>query len=91
MEKSKQKRGQLLVRLPDNDSPLKVSRATLSALSRHLGTTETQVVHIALSRLAREVLPQYEPDEGPLSPGQVEALRRMEPQGQPLTVLSTLF
>jgi len=35
-----------------------------------------KVVHIVLSKLAQEVLPAYEPDNGPLTQEQLAALRR---------------
>ena len=45
-----------------------VTRETLKALANELDTTETMVIHLAISRFAREVLPAYEADDGPLSP-----------------------
>ena len=36
-------------------------------LSDILGYTETQVIHMALAKLAREVIPAYEADEGDLT------------------------
>jgi len=66
----------LLLKFRDKDSPYGVSRDTLKALSEELNMTETMVVHLAISRFARDVLPAYEPDEGPLSPGYVSWLRR---------------
>lgn len=58
------------------DSSYGVTRGTVKAISDALGLTETQVVHIALSKLADEVLPAYEPDDGPLTQEQLAALRR---------------
>lgn len=58
------------------DSSYGVTRGTVKAISNALGLTETQVVHIALSKLAQEVLPAYEPDDGPLTQQQLAALRR---------------
>jgi hypothetical protein len=66
----------LLLKFRGADSSYSVTRGTVKAISNTLGLTETQVVHIALSRLAEEVLPAYEPDDGPLTRQQLAALRR---------------
>jgi hypothetical protein len=65
-----------LLKFRDADSSYGVTRGTVKAISSSLGLTETQVVHIALSKLAQEVLPAYEPDDGPLTQEQLAALRR---------------
>jgi len=38
----------------------------------------------ALARLAKETLPRYEADNGPLSTKQLNAIKRLEPQGRML-------
>ena len=68
-----------------------VSRATVSRLAEQLGYTETQVMHYALKRLAKEVLPSYELDDGELSAAQLKAIKRLEPQGRVRSVKSSLF
>ena len=65
-----------LLKFRTADSSYGVTRGTVKAISDALGLTETQVVHIALSKLAEEVLPAYEPDDGPLTQEQLAALRR---------------
>jgi len=65
----------LLLKFRGADSGYGVTRGTVKAISTALGMTETQVVHIALSKLAQEVLPAYEPDDGPLTQQQLAALR----------------
>jgi len=65
-----------LLKFRGADSSYGVTRGTVKAISNTLGLTETQVVHIALSKLAQEVLPAYEPDDGPLTQEQLVALRR---------------
>lgn len=57
----------LLLKFRAKDTPYGVTRATLKALSEATDASETMVVHLALSRFAKEVLPAYEPDDGPLS------------------------
>jgi hypothetical protein len=57
----------LLLKFRDKDTSYGVTRETLKALAAELDTTETMVVHLAVSRFAREILPAYEADDGPLS------------------------
>jgi hypothetical protein len=81
----------LLLRFRPVDSAYGVSRATVAKLAESLGCSETQVVHHALSLLAKEVLPAYEADDGELSDEQLAAIRKAEPQGQVSSVRSSLF
>ena len=82
---------QLLFRLRATDSDSGVSRATLSQLAATLGIKETQVLHYAVRQLARDVLPFYEADDGPLSAAQLRAIRKSSPQGKSQSVKSSLF
>jgi hypothetical protein len=81
----------LLLRFRPSDSANGVSRSTVAKLAEHLGYSETQVIHYALSRLAKEVLPTYEADDGELSSAQLAAIRAAEPQGGSRSVKSSLF
>jgi len=61
-------------------------------LAEYLGFTgETQVIHYALRKLAKEVLPAYESDDGELTPKQLAAIRKATPQGRAKSVKSSLF
>jgi hypothetical protein len=83
---------QLLFRFRSTDSRNGITRLTLEKLAETLGFTgETQVIHYALSKLAKEVLPGYEADDGELSPAQLAAIRNAEPQGKAQSVKSSLF
>lgn len=82
---------QLLFRLRSTDSDAGVSRETLSRLAVTLGIKETQVLHYAVRQLARDVLPAYEADDGPLSATQLRAIRKAVPQGRHQSVKSSLF
>ena len=87
---TKAKSTQLPLRFPESDSITRVSRPTLNALAERLGLNETQAVHYALRRLADEILPRYERDDGPLTDDQIEVIRSMESQqteGEPLSCL----
>lgn len=66
----------LLVKFRARDTSYGVTRATVKALAGELGITETQVIHIAISKFAQDVLPAYRPDEGPLTARHVTALRK---------------
>lgn len=72
----------ILLRYRDRDSAYGVTRRTATQLARTLGVSETQVVHIALANLARQALPRYEADDGPLSVEQLAAIDRLVPQGR---------
>ncbi len=45
-------------------------------MAKELDVPETQVIHFALSKLAQDVLPAYEADDGPLKAKQITALRK---------------
>ena len=87
----KSKLEQLPLRFPASDSVTRVSRPTLGAIARTLGLNETQAVHFALRRLADEILPRYDQDDGPLTDGQIEAIRNQESQRTEGEPLSSLF
>ena len=60
---------QLLLLFRASDTQNGISHATLRKLAEHLGFTgEAQVIHYALRKLAKEVLPAYEADDGELTP-----------------------
>ena len=53
----------------------------MEKLAEYLGFTgEAQVIHYALRKLAKEVLPAYEADDGELMPTQLVAIRKAIPQ-----------
>jgi hypothetical protein len=54
---------------------LGVTRKTVKAIATRLGVPETQVIHLALARLAEETLPGYEADGGPLTAAQLAAVK----------------
>ena len=80
----------MLLKFRAKDTHFGVTRDTVKALAAELDTTETQVVHMALSKLAQEMLPAYEPDAGPLTARELASVRRMAkkalPKGQVLDV-----
>lgn len=70
----------ILLRYRDKDSALGVSRETASRLAETLGVSETQVIHVALAQLARQTLPRYEIDNGPLTDEHYDAIAQQVPQ-----------
>ena len=72
----------ILLRYRDRDTAYGVTRKTAIKLAATLGLSETQVVHVALATLARQALPRYEADNGPLTGDQLAAIDKIVPQGR---------
>ena len=66
----------LLLKFRAKNTRFGVTRDTVKALAIELEMTETQVVHLALSKLAEEMLPAYEADDGPLTAADVTSVRK---------------
>jgi CHAD domain-containing protein len=82
----------LLMRFQPNDTASKVSRATLARLAKQLGyARESEVLHYAVRKLADEVLPKYEPDDGPVNAKQMVAIRKAAGPARGKKVASSLF
>lgn len=86
--------GNLLLKFKSKDSPYGVTRETLKALADEMDVSETMVVHLAVSRFAKEVLPAYEMDDGPLTARDIARIRKvakpMLPRGKVLNTRSLL-
>ena len=84
----------LLIKFKTKDSRYGVTRETLKALAEEMDVSETMVVHLAISRFAKDVLPAYEMDDGPLATRDIARIRKaaqtMLPKGQVLRKLSLL-
>lgn len=84
----------LLLKFKSMDSSYGVTRETLKALAAEMDVSETMVVHLAISRFAREVLPAYEADDGPLTAADIKHIRKaaqpMLPKGKVLKTRSLL-
>ena len=76
----------LLLKFRARDTQFGVTRKTVKAMAARFDLSETEIVHVALSRMAKEELPAYEADDGPLSARDVKALRKVTgaalPQGR---------
>ena len=84
----------LLIKFRSKEIQFGMTRTTVKAIAKELDVNETQVIHMALSKFATDVLPAYAPDDGPLTAKQVLALRKDAakhlPKGKPLS-RETLF
>lgn len=82
----------MLLKFRAKDTRFGVTRDTVKALAAELDTTETAVVHLALSKLAEEMLAAYEQDAGPLTARELASIRRAAsktlPKGTVLDVKS---
>ncbi len=67
----------LLLKFRRRDTQFGVTRETVKAMAERFDVSETEVVHMALSRLAKEELPAYEADDGPLTAHDVKQLRKV--------------
>ena len=67
----------LLVKFRDRDTAFGVTRDTVKSMATHFGLSETEIIHLALSRMAKEELPGYEQDDGPLSAQDLRHLRKI--------------
>lgn len=81
----------LLVSFRGRDGMFGVTRSTMRKLAAELDLNETQVVHVALRRLADSVLPAYEPDDGPLNAKQLATIRRLAGRQEVRSISSTLL
>lgn len=81
----------LLVSFRGRDGMFGVTRSTMRKLAAELNLNETQVVHVALRRLADSVLPAYEPDDGPLTAEQLATIRRLAGRQEVRSISSTLL
>lgn len=67
----------LLLKFRARDTQFGVTRETVKAMAERFDLSETEVVHMALSRLAKDELPAYEADDGPLSARDIKALSKI--------------
>jgi broad specificity phosphatase PhoE len=74
---SKYKPAQIAFRYRTADSPAGVTRETALRVAETLGVDETQAIHLALHEMAVRVLPQYAPDDGPLTAAQQRQVRKL--------------
>jgi CHAD domain-containing protein len=82
----------LLMRFQADDTANKVSRDTVKRLAKQLGLKrEAEVLHYAVKKLAAEVLPHYEMDDGALTAKQITAIQKAAGPAGKGKVVSSLF
>jgi hypothetical protein len=81
----------LLLQFRPADTLVGVTRETVKRIAVQLGFNETQTVHFALAKLAQEVLPAYAPDDGALTPKEINAIHALAPQDRPFNATKSLF
>jgi hypothetical protein len=79
----------LLLKFRSLDTQFGVTRETVKAMAEQFNLSETEVVHTALSRLAKEELPAYDADEGPLSARQLREIRKIADAALPKGTIVT--
>ena len=65
----------LLLKFRTRDTQFGVTRETVKVLAERFDVSETEIVHMALSRLAKDELPAYEADDGPLTARDLDQVR----------------
>jgi hypothetical protein len=73
----------LLLKFRRRDTQFGVTRETVKAMAERFDVSETEVVHMALSRLAKDELPAYQADDGPLTARDLKELRRVSDAALP--------
>ncbi len=66
-----------LFQLRSVDNEFGVSEDTFARLMAELSLNQTELVHKALRNLAKEVLPAYQQDDGPLTDAQNAAVKKL--------------
>jgi hypothetical protein len=67
----------LLLKFRSKNTQFGVTRDTVKKMAALYDLSETEVVHMALSRMAKEELPAYEADDGPLTARELNAVRKL--------------
>ena len=81
----------MLVKFKRKDSLVGVQKATVKRMAELLGFNETDVVHYALSKLAKEVIPAYELDDAPLTEAEIQKIKKLSGIDQDMAMTSSLF
>ena len=81
----------MLLKFKRKDSLLGVQKTTVKKMADLLGCNETDVVHYALSKLAKEIIPAYELDDGPLTESELKKIRILSGVDQNMAMTSALF
>lgn len=67
----------LLLKVRTRNTQFGVTRETVKAMAARFDLSETEVMQMALARMAKEELPAYEADDVPLSARDIKALGKI--------------
>lgn len=81
----------MLFRSRSTDTVTGVTRSTAKKIAKELGFNETQTIHFALAKLAKEVLPAHEQDDGPLTKKEIASIKKLAPQDRSFNAAQSLF
>jgi len=87
----KSKSSSMLLKFKSKDSLIGVQKATVKHMAELLGFNETEVVHYALSKLAKEIIPAYELDDGALTEYEIKKIRKISGIDQDMAMTSSLL
>lgn len=65
----------ILLAFRAEDSEFGVTRRAVQRMAQIKGLNETSIIHLALAQMAREMLPRYERDDGPITPEMAAAIQ----------------
>lgn len=68
-----------LFRLRSQDTPTGISSDTFERLIQETGLSKTDLLHLALRKMADEYLPRYELDDADITEAQIQYLRDISP------------
>lgn len=68
-----------LFRLRSQDTPTGISSDTFEKLIQETGLSKTDLLHLALRKMADEYLPRYELDDADITEAQIQYLRDISP------------
>lgn len=84
-------KNELLFKFRQTDTVRGITRQTTQLVAKALGLTEAQTIHLAMARLASEVLPAYEGDDGPLSREEMDAIDALTTTNHSFRPTKSLF
>ena len=74
----------LLLKFRRRDTQFGVTRDTVKKMAAMYDLSETEIVHMALSRMAKDDLPAYESDDNPLTARALNAVRKVAAASLPI-------
>ena len=81
----------MLLKFKRKDSPLGVQKTTVKKMADLLGFNETDAVHYALSKLAKEIIPASELDDSALSASELKKIRKLSGIDQEMVMTKVEF